>query len=55
MQSLSIFTASPKSAGLVISEFNPNHADEKGVLARMFTEGLGIDALRITNNVIFRL
>ena len=40
MQSLSVFTASPKFAGLVITEFNPDHADEKGVLAKRFVKGL---------------
>ena len=33
---LSIFAGSPKFGGLVITEFNPDHADEEGELAAVF-------------------
>jgi hypothetical protein len=40
MQSLAVFTASPKFTGLVVTEFNPDHADEAGALAQAFVQGL---------------
>jgi arginase len=36
MESLKVFTASPSFAGLTITEFNPDHADEEGTLASGF-------------------
>ncbi len=36
MASLGVFAASPGFGGLVITEFNPDHADEEGELARVF-------------------
>ena len=36
MTSLRVFAASPRFAGLVITEFNPDHADEEGALAAGF-------------------
>ncbi|MBW3632587.1 MAG: arginase family protein [Chloroflexi bacterium] len=44
MTSLGVFAASPHFAGLVITEFNPDHDDEEGTLARIFTRALA-DAL----------
>jgi arginase len=41
---LSIFAASPRFAGLVITEFNPDHDDEEGSLAAAFVRGVA-DAL----------
>ena len=38
--SLGVSAASPRFAGLVITEFNPDHDDEKGTLARIFTRDL---------------
>lgn len=38
--SLKVFAASPRFAGLVITEINPNHADEEGGLLRIFAEGI---------------
>jgi arginase len=37
---LEVFLSSPKCAGLTITEFNPDHADEDGVLATTFVEGV---------------
>jgi arginase len=36
MTCLGVFAASPKFGGLVITEFNPDHADEEGELAAVF-------------------
>jgi arginase len=36
MASLGVFAASPSFGGLVITEFNPDHADEEGELAKVF-------------------
>jgi arginase len=33
---LGVFAASPKFGGMVITEFNPDHADEEGELAATF-------------------
>ena len=41
---LSVFTASPRFGGLVITEFNPDHDDEAGSLAAAFVRGV-VDAL----------
>lgn len=48
MASLSVFTASPKFAGLVITEFNPDHADEEGLAAATLAQGIA-DALSDEN------
>ena len=40
MACLKVFVSSPKCAGLTITEFNPDHADEDGVLAAAFVEGV---------------
>jgi arginase len=37
---LSVFAASPRFGGLVITEFNPNHDDEEGSLAAAFVRGV---------------
>ena len=40
MACLAVFAASANFGGLVITEFNPDHADEEGILARTFVEEL---------------
>ncbi len=40
MSCLEVFTTSPSFGGLVITEFNPDHADEEGALAAAFVRGL---------------
>ena len=40
MVCLELFVSSPKFAGLIITEINPDHADEQGVLATAFVEGV---------------
>jgi arginase len=40
MDCLSVFAASPQFGGLVVTEFNPDHADEEGKLAATFVEHL---------------
>jgi arginase len=40
MVCLTVFVVSPKFAGLTIAEFNPDHADEDGMLATTFVEHL---------------
>ena len=40
MACLSVFAASPCFGGLVVTEFNPDHADEEGELAAMFVEAM---------------
>lgn len=40
MSCLSIFAASAHFGGLVITEFNPDHMDEEGVLAATFVQGV---------------
>ena len=40
MACLEVFVSSPQCAGLTITEFNPDHADEDGVLAAAFVEGV---------------
>ena len=40
MACLELFVSSPKFAGLIITEINPDHADEQGVLATTFVEGV---------------
>ena len=42
--SIKVFAASPKFAGLVVSEINPNHADKEGKVLSLFCELLS-DAL----------
>ena len=42
--SIQVFAASPKFAGLVVSEINPNHADKEGKVLSLFCELLS-DAL----------
>jgi arginase len=37
---LAVFAVSPAFGGLVITEFNPDHADEEGALAQTFVESL---------------
>jgi arginase len=37
---LSVFAASPRFGGLVITEFNPDHDDEEGSLAAAFVRGV---------------
>ena len=37
---LAVFASSPKFAGLTITEFNPDHVDEEGILAETFITGL---------------
>ena len=39
MVCLTVFAASPAFARLVITEFNPDHADERGELAAAFVRG----------------
>ena len=41
---LEVFASSPYFAGLTITEFNPDHADEEGALAAVFVRGVA-DAL----------
>ncbi len=36
MACLEVFASSPHFVGLTITEFNPDHADEEGVLAATF-------------------
>jgi arginase len=45
MTCLQVFAASPAFGGLVITEFNPDHADERGELAAAFVRGV-VGALR---------
>jgi arginase len=40
MACLTVFAASPGFGGLVVTEFNPDHADEDGELAATFAEAL---------------
>ena len=40
MACLAVFAQSPKFAGLTITEFNPDHTDEEGRLARTFVEAV---------------
>lgn len=40
MAALQVLTSSPQFAGIVVTEFNPDHADEEGALAARFVEGL---------------
>lgn len=40
MDCLTVFTSSPQFGGLVITEFNPDHADEEGNLASTFVQGV---------------
>jgi arginase len=42
--SLGVFASSPRFAGLVVTEFNPDHADERGEIAARFVEEIA-DAL----------
>ena len=48
LECLGTFTASPAFGGLVITEFNPDHADERGELAAAFVRGV-VAALRSAN------
>ena len=41
---LGVFASSPKCAGLVITELNPDHADEAGETVTVFVQGL-VDAV----------
>ena len=45
---LSVFAASPGFGGLVVTEFNPDHADEDGELAATFAQSV-VAALRSAN------
>jgi arginase len=40
MACLELFVSNPKFAGLIITEINPDHADEQGVLATTFVDGV---------------
>ena len=40
MVCLRVFASSPQFGGLVITEFNPDHADEDGTLATTFVQGI---------------
>ncbi len=40
MECLTVFTSSPQFAGLVITEFNPDHIDEESTLATTFVQGI---------------
>ena len=40
LASLEVFVSSPGCAGITITEFNPDHADEENVLAATFVEGI---------------
>lgn len=40
MASLAVFAASPRFGGLVVTEFNPDHADEEGALAAALAQGI---------------
>jgi arginase len=40
MTCLSVFASSPKFGGLTVTEFNPDHTDQEGVLAVTFIENL---------------
>jgi arginase len=40
MESLAVFAASPRFGGLVVTEFNPDHADEEGALAAALAQGI---------------
>ena len=40
MGCLEVFAESPNFAGLTITEFNPDHTDEEGVLAAAFASGV---------------
>jgi arginase len=44
MACLRVFAASPRFGGLVVTEFNPDHADEEGALAADLAQGIA-DAL----------
>jgi arginase len=37
---LKMFVQSPKFAGLTITEINPDHAEEEGILLRAFAESI---------------
>ena len=40
MESLGVLAASPRFGGLVVTEFNPDHADEEGALAAALAQGI---------------
>lgn len=40
MESVGVFAASPRFGGLVVTEFNPDHTDEEGVLAATLAQGI---------------
>jgi arginase len=40
MDGLAVFAASPRFGGLVVTEFNPDHADEEGALAAALAQGI---------------
>jgi arginase len=40
MESLGVFAASRRFGGLVVTEFNPDHADEEGALVAALTQGI---------------
>ena len=48
LERLGTFAASPAFGGLVITEFNPDHADERGELAAAFVRSV-VAALRSAN------
>lgn len=40
MACLAVFASSPGFSGLTVTEFNPDHADEEGIFAATFLDGL---------------
>jgi len=40
VESLGVFAASPRFGGLVVTEFNPDRADEEGALAAALAQGI---------------
>jgi arginase len=40
MESLGVLAASPRFGGLVVTEFNPDHADQEGALAAALAQGI---------------
>ncbi|HEY0736466.1 MAG TPA: arginase family protein [Herpetosiphonaceae bacterium] len=50
IEALQIFVASPRFAGLVITEFNPDHADAEGELAAVFIKNLAQALSKIDQN-----
>jgi len=48
MDCLAVFAASPSFGGLTVTEFNPDHADEEGALARTFVKRLANSLVKTT-------